>query len=71
MMTQTRFHAAALHQDDLVRFNSWILITRLRSIAGLLALAFLSDYVAPHAVPVGVVALIAGGDVLASLGYHW
>lgn len=71
MNRQTGLEAARLHEDDLVRFNHWLWITRLRSIAGLLILTILLSYIAPLAVRVGVVALIAGGDLVASLVYQW
>jgi signal transduction histidine kinase len=71
MNTRSGFEAATLHEDDLVRFNYWLWITRLGSIAGLLVLTMLLRWIAPGAVRVGVVALIGGGDLLASLPYHW
>ena len=65
------FAAATLREDDLVRFNEWLWITRLRSIAGLALLVVVLSCVAPLSVRVGAIALIAGGDLLASLVYHW
>jgi signal transduction histidine kinase len=70
MMTQTGFGGATLHEDDLVRFNYWLWITRLRTIVGLLALAILLSYIAPFAFRLSVIALIAGGDLLASWAYQ-
>lgn len=71
MSSPTGFRARTLHEDDLVRFNHWVWLTRLRSIAGLLALTVFLRLVAPRAVPVEVVLLISGADLLASIFYHW
>jgi signal transduction histidine kinase len=71
MTTQTRFGTGTLRQDDLLRFNEWLWITRLRSVAGLLILTILLSYIAPSSVRVGAIAMIAGADLLASLLYHW
>ncbi len=70
MSAQAGFGARTLHEDDLVRFNHWVWLTRLRSIAGLLALTVLLSAVHPHAVPVIVVIIIAAADLLASAFYH-
>ncbi len=70
MSAQAGFGARTLHEDDLVRFNHWVWLTRLRSIAGLLALTVLLSAVHPHAVPVVVVIIIAAADLLASAFYH-
>jgi hypothetical protein len=71
MSRRSGFEATTLREDDLVRFNYWLWITRLGSIAALLTLTILLRYVAPRSVRVGVVALIAGGDLLLSLPYQW
>jgi signal transduction histidine kinase len=71
MDRQGGLQATTLHEDDLVRFNYWLWITRLGSITALLTLTILLRYIAPGAVRVGVVALIGGGDLLLSLPYHW
>lgn len=71
MISQTAFGAATLQEDDLVRFNHWLWITRLRSIGGLLVLVAVLSLIAPLAVSPGIIITVAGADLAASVFYHW
>ncbi len=71
MSSSGGFNARTLHEDDLVHFNHWVWLTRLRSIAGLLALTVLVSVINPHVLPAWIVVVIAGVDLLASAFYHW
>jgi signal transduction histidine kinase len=62
--------AIFLEEEDFVRFNQWIWITRLRCIAGLLILASLVKWVGPSSIRFTPVVLVCAADLGASLVYR-
>ena len=71
MSDRSRFDAAALRQEDFERFNHWLWVTRLRSIAGCLTLAALVTWgVRVPVIPWGPLLLVCAGDLAPSLLYH-
>lgn len=70
MTAQPGLGVATLRDDDLIRFNNWVWITRLRSIAGLLGLAILLTLIVPSAPRLGPITVVAGADLAVSLLYH-
>jgi signal transduction histidine kinase len=71
MAARAHFEAGVLQEEDFARFNYWLWITRLRSIAGVLILAVVLGWVAPPSVRLVPVVLICAADLAASLVYHW
>jgi len=71
MSAATRFGAAVLHEEDFVRFNNWVWLTRLQSIAALLALAALLEWVNTEALRLGPIFWIMAADLLPSPLYLW
>jgi len=63
--------AAFLQEEDFARFNHWLWVTRLRSIVGILLLAALTSWVAPHAIGVVPIVLVCAADLVPSVLYHW
>ncbi|MGD0946329.1 MAG: hypothetical protein ABSA52_02785 [Candidatus Binatia bacterium] len=70
MTAYPALRATALSEDDLVRFNDWLWITRLRFIVGLALIAAILSCIGRFPA-VGAIALVAGADLLASLVYKW
>jgi signal transduction histidine kinase len=71
MSGDSRFGARILREEDYARFNHWLWVTRLRSIAGLLIVAILLTWSAQR--PVlhwGAIMLICAADVIPSGLYH-
>lgn len=66
-----RFDPAVLRESDFVSFNQWLWITRLRSIAALLAVATAAAYVEPAAVPLQPIVFVCCADLALSPLYHW
>jgi signal transduction histidine kinase len=64
------FEPDFLQQEDFVRFNHWLWLTRLRSIAGILVLLALVKWAAPTAVRVAPIVAVCAADLLPSLLYH-
>ncbi len=71
MAARAHFEAGVLQEEDFARFNYWLWITRLRSIAGVLILAVLLRWVAPASIQLVPVFLICAADLAPSLFYHW
>ena len=71
MAAHAQFGEAFLREDDFARFNHWLWITRLRSIAGILILATVLRWVAPSSVPFIAILLVCGADLAPSVLYHW
>src|SRR5262245_49164342 len=70
MSAGTRFDAASLREEDFVRFNHWLWITRLRSIAGILTLTGVVNVAAPGALRMGPILLVCLADLIPSVLYH-
>jgi signal transduction histidine kinase len=71
MSGDSRFGARSLREEDYARFNHWLWVTRLRSIAGLLVLATVLTWSAQT--PVlrwGAIMLICAADLAPSGLYH-
>jgi len=64
-----RFGAAALREEDFVRFSDWVWITRLRSIAAILALVVVLRWTVPGSVDPVLIAAVCLGDLAPSLLY--
>ena len=63
--------AGFLQEEDLVRFNEWLWLTRLRSMVGVLVLTGIVDWIlATPAVPIAPVAALCVADLLASVAYR-
>jgi signal transduction histidine kinase len=71
MSARGHFEARFLQEEDFARFNYWLWISRLRSIAGLLIIATLAHWAAPASVPLGPIVLVCAADLVPSLFYHW
>ena len=71
MSAGVHFQAGFLQEEDFARFNYWIWITRLRSIAGLLVLTTLVRWAAPAAVRLVPIVVVCAADLAPSLLYHW
>ena len=71
MTAYPALRATTLSEDDLVRFNDWLWVTRLRFIVGLALIAAILSCIGQLPVSVSAIALIAGADLLASLVYKW
>ena len=71
MVARTQFEAAFLQEEDFARFNYWLWVTRLRSIAGLLILIALVRWAAPAVVRPVPIMLVCAADIAPSLVYHW
>jgi signal transduction histidine kinase len=63
--------AAFLQEEDFARFNYWLWITRLRSIAGILMLAVLVRWAEPDSVRLVPIVLVCAADLAPSVLYHW
>jgi signal transduction histidine kinase len=59
-----------LPEADLVRFNQWLWITRLRSISAALVLVLLLKAIDPTSVGLESIMLVCTADIVVSLGYH-
>jgi signal transduction histidine kinase len=70
MPARAQFGAALLREEDFARFNHWLWITRLRSIAGILILATVLRCVAPPSVPLIPIVLVCAADLALSVLYH-
>lgn len=71
MAARAQFGAAFLREEDFARFNYWLWITRLRSIAGILILATVLRWVAPSSVELIPIVLVCAADLAPSVLYHW
>src|SRR5271169_6586177 len=71
MAARSQFGAAFLREEDFARFNYWLWITRLRSIAGILILATVLRWVAPSSVELIPIVLVCAADLAPSVLYHW
>lgn len=73
MLAPAQFAGTQLQEEDFLRFNRWLWVTRLRSIAGvlllILALRWTSSSPAVHTVPILVICLI--DLVLSSIYRQW
>lgn len=69
-MSAPQFAAASLRQDDFIRFNQWLWVTRLQSIAGIVVLLALIEWIAPNSIRLGPILFVCAGDVGASAVYH-
>jgi len=72
MVATTRLGAEFLQEQDFARFNDWLWLTRLRSIAGLLSIALMVTWTASApALRLTPIVLLCAGDLVASLFYRW
>jgi signal transduction histidine kinase len=71
MAAQTQFEAGYLQEEDFARFNYWLWVTRLRSIAGLLLLTALIRWAAPPVIRPMPIVLVCAADLAPSVLYHW
>ncbi|HVM96331.1 MAG TPA: HAMP domain-containing sensor histidine kinase, partial [Candidatus Acidoferrales bacterium] len=69
-MADSRFRAALLQQEDLVRFNQWLWITRLQSVAAILGVILLLKWVDPMAVRFAPIGVIVAADLALSIAYN-
>jgi signal transduction histidine kinase len=71
MAARAQFGATFLHEEDFVRFNHWLWVTRLRSVAAILTLAAVITWVAPRAVDVVWIVGVCAIALLPSILYQW
>ena len=72
MLGDTRLGAEFLQEEDFVRFNHWLWLTRLRSIGGLLVIALVLRWgAAVPALRLTPILVLCVGDLVASLFYRW
>jgi len=69
MAARAHFEAGFLQEEDFARFNYWLWITRLRSIAGLLILSALLRWAAPESVRLVPIVLMCAADLAPSFFY--
>jgi signal transduction histidine kinase len=69
MAARAHFEAGFLQEEDFARFNYWLWITRLRSIAGLLILSALLRWAAPQSVRLVPIVLMCAADLAPSFFY--
>jgi signal transduction histidine kinase len=70
MSAGSGFGAASLRQEDFLRFNRWLWVTRLQSIATILLVVGIIKCLAPTALHVGPVVLVCLATLIPSWLYH-
>src|ERR1700675_2430945 len=71
MAARAHLGAAFLQQRDFARFNYWLWVTRLRSVAALLSLAMVLTWVTPASVRLAPIAVVCAADLAPSVLYLW